>query len=58
MAQVTYEIRKAEAMSYLETTRTMRVHGKIRAVVIQNGRTKRAAIYTNGAAEEIGAERS
>ncbi len=58
VAQVTYEIRKAEAMPYLETTRTMSKYGKIRAVVIQNGRDKkRAAIYTNGAAEEIGAER-
>jgi hypothetical protein len=36
----------------------MSKYGKIRAVVIQNGRDKkRAAIYTNGAAEEIGAER-
>jgi len=58
VAQVTYEIRKAEAIPYLETTRTMSKYGKIRAVVIQNGRAKkRAAIYTNGAAEEIGAER-
>jgi len=58
VAQVTYEIRKAEAIPYLETTRTMSKYGKIRAVVIQNGRDKkRAAIYTNGAAEEIGAER-
>ena len=57
MAQVTWEIRKAEAIPYLETTRTMSKHGKIRAVLIQNGRDKkRAAIYTNGAAEEIGAE--
>src|SRR5208337_1977343 len=58
VAQVTYEIRKAEAIPYLETTRTMSKYGKIRAVVIQNGRDKkRAAIYTNGAAEEIGADR-
>ena len=58
VAQVTYAIRKAEAIPYLETTRTMSKYGKIRAVVIQNGRDKkRAAIYTNGAAEEIGAER-
>jgi hypothetical protein len=36
----------------------MSKYGKIRAVVIQNGRDKkRAAIYTNGAAEEIEAER-
>jgi len=58
VAQVTYEVRKAEAIPYLETTRTMSKYGKIRAVVIQNGRDKkRAAIYTNGTAEEIGAER-
>jgi len=58
VAQVTYQIRKAEAIPYLETTRTMSKYGKIRAVVIQNGRDKkRAAIYTNGAAEQIGAER-
>src|SRR6266849_2687930 len=58
VAKVTYEIRKAEAIPYLETTRTMSKYGKIRAVVIQNGRDKkRAAIYTNGAAEEVGAER-
>ncbi len=58
VAQVTYEIRKAEAIPYLETTRTMSKYGQIRAVVIQNGRDKkRAAIYTNGAAEEVGAER-
>jgi hypothetical protein len=58
VAQVTYEIRKAEAIPYLETTRTMSKYGKIRAVVIQNGRDKkRAAIYTNGTAEEMGAER-
>jgi transposase len=58
VAQVTYEIRKAEAIPYLETPRTMSKYGKIRAVVIQTGRDKkRAAIYTNGTAEEIGAER-
>src|ERR1022692_226833 len=58
VASVTYEIRKAEAIPYLETTRTMNKYGKIRAVVIQNGRDKkRAAIYTNGTAEEISAER-
>jgi transposase len=58
VAQVTYQIRRAEAIPYLETTRTMSKYGKIRAVVIQTGEDKkRAAIYTNGAAEEIGAER-
>lgn len=49
---------QAEAIPYLETTRTMNKYGKIRAVVIRNARdNKRAAIYTNGPAEEIGAER-
>src|SRR5207253_39534 len=58
VAEVTYEIRKAEAIPYLETTRTMNKYGKIRAVVIESGRDKkRAAIYTNGTAEELGAER-
>ncbi|MHC1765068.1 MAG: putative transposase [Verrucomicrobiia bacterium] len=58
VAQVTYEIREAEAIPYLETMRTMSKYGKIRAVVIQSGKDKkRAAIYTNGAAEEIEAER-
>jgi hypothetical protein len=58
MARVTYEIQKAEAIHYLETTRAMNKYGKIRAVVIQSGADKkRAAIYTNGSAEEIGAER-
>jgi len=58
VAHVTYEVRKAEAIPYLETTRTMSKYGKIRAVVIQNGEDKkRAAIYTNGSAEEIGGER-
>ena len=55
VARVTYEIRKAEAIPYLETTRTMSKYGKIRAVVIQNGEDKkRAAIYTNGAARKSG----
>lgn len=58
VAQVTYEIRKAEVIPYLETTRTMSKYGKIRAVVIQNGTDKkRAAIYTNGTAGDIAAER-
>jgi transposase len=58
VAHVTYEIRQDETIPYLETTRTMSKYGKIRAVVIQNGKDKkRAAIYTNGTAEEIGAER-
>jgi transposase len=58
VAHVTYEIRKAEEIAYLETTRTMNKYGKIRAVVIQSGADKkRSAIYTNGSTEEIGAER-
>jgi hypothetical protein len=58
VAHVTYEIQKTEAISYLETTRSMSKYGKIRAVVIQSGGDKkRSAIYTNGAAEEIGAGR-
>ena len=58
VACVCYRVQKAEAVKYLETTRTMKKYGKIRAVVIQSGRDKqRAAIYTNGREEEIGAER-
>jgi len=58
VAHVTYEIRQAETIPYLESTRAMSKYGQIRAIVIQNGKDKkRAAIYTNGAAEEIGAER-
>jgi transposase len=58
VARVTYAIQKPEAIASLETTRAMSKYGKIRAVVIQTGADKRrAAIYTNGSAEEIGAER-
>ncbi len=58
VAHVAYQIQKAEDIPYLETTRLMSKYGKIRAVVIQSaGDKKRCAIYTNGAAEEIGAER-
>lgn len=58
VAHVSYEIQKTEDIAYLETTRAMSKYGKIRAVVIQNARDKkRSAIYTNGGAEEIGAER-
>jgi len=57
-AHVSYEIRKAEDIPYLETTRPMSKYGRIRAVVIQSGAgKKRAAIYTNGTVEEIGGER-
>ena len=58
VARVTYEIQKPEEIAYLETTRAMSKYGQIRAVVIQSGADKRrSAIYTNGSAEEIGAER-
>jgi hypothetical protein len=58
VARVTYQIRKAKEIKYLETTRIMSKYGKIRAVVIQGGGEQhRSAIYTNGTAEEIGAER-
>ena len=57
VAHVTYEIKKAEDIPYLETTRVMSKYGKIRAVVIQSvPDKKRSAIYTNGPAQEIGAE--
>lgn len=57
VAHVTYEIKKAEEIPYLETTRVMSKYGKIRAVVIQSGPDqKRSAIYTNGPEQEIGAE--
>jgi hypothetical protein len=58
VVRVTYQMQEAEDIHYLETTRSMSKYGKIRAVVIQSGEHKqRAAIYTNGAAEEIGAPR-
>jgi hypothetical protein len=58
VVRVTYQIQEAEDIHYLETTRSMSKYGKIRAVVIQSGAHKqRAAIYTNGAAAEIGAPR-
>ena len=58
VVRVTYQIQEAEEMHYLETTRSMSKYGKIRAVVIQSGGDKqRAAIYTNGTADEIGAAR-
>ena len=57
-AHVSYEIRKAQDISYLGTTRPMNKYGKIRAVVIQSrADKKRAAIYTNGSVEEISGER-
>ena len=58
VARVIYEIQQTEAIPYWETTRSMSKYGKIRAIVIQSGADKkRSAIYTNGGAEEIGAER-
>jgi transposase len=58
VARVAYAIQKPERIAYLETTRAMSKYGKIRAVVIQSGADhKRSAIYTNGSAEEIAAER-
>jgi len=58
VAHVTYQIQEAEDIHYLETTRSMSKYGKIRAVVIQSGGNKqRAAIYTNGTADELGAPR-
>lgn len=58
VARVTYAIQQPEAIAYLETTRAMSKYGKIRAVVIRSGTDKkRSAIYTNGSAEEIAAER-
>ena len=58
VVHVTYQIQKTKEIHYLETTRSMSKYGKIRAVVIQSGRDKRrAAIYTNGSADEIGAPR-
>lgn len=56
--RVVYQIKKPETIRYFQTTRTMSKYGKIRALVIQSGREKkRAAIFTNGTEEEIGAER-
>ncbi len=58
VARVTYQIRETEEIRYLETTRSMSKYGKIRAVVIQSAKDqKRAAIYTNATAEEIGGAR-
>ena len=56
--KVFYEIRKPEAIRYVEMKRTMNKYGKIRAIVIQSGKQKRrAAIYTNASAEELDAQR-
>ena len=55
----THQIQESEEIRYLETERAMSKYGKLRAIVIQSGEDKqRAAIYTNGRQEEIGAERS
>ncbi|MCG2740587.1 MAG: helix-turn-helix domain-containing protein [Syntrophaceae bacterium] len=56
--KVFYAIRKPEEIRYVEMDRTMNKYGKIRAIVIQSGKQKkRAVIYTNASAEELGAER-
>ena len=58
VARVIHQIQKPEEIRYLETERSMSKYGKIRTIVIQSGENKqRSAIYTNGAHEEIGAER-
>lgn len=58
VARVTHQIQKPEEIRYLETERSMSKYGKIRTIVIQSGEDpQRAAIYTNGVQEEIGAER-
>jgi hypothetical protein len=58
VVQVKYQIQRTKEIRYLETTRSMSKYGKIRAVVLQSASDeKRAAIYTNATAEEIGAER-
>jgi hypothetical protein len=58
VARVTHQIQKPEEIQYLETERSMSKYGKIRTIVIQSGENQqRSAIYTNGAHEEIGAER-
>jgi hypothetical protein len=55
---VPYEIKKPEAIQYLETERTMNKYGAIRTIVIQSGGEKmRSAIYTNAEREELKAER-
>lgn len=56
--KVFYAIRKPEEIRYVEIKRTMNKYGKMRAIVIQSRKQKRrAAIYTNASAEELGAER-
>jgi hypothetical protein len=58
VVRVKYQIQETEEIRYLETTRSMSKYGKIRAVVIQSASDpKRAAIYTNATAEEIGGAR-
>jgi transposase len=58
VARVLHQIQEPEEIQYLETERSMSKYGKIRAIVIQSGEgQQRSAIYTNGAQEEIGAER-
>jgi hypothetical protein len=56
--KVRYEIQDSREVKYFQTERTMNKFGVIRAIVIQSGKNKkRSAIYTNGKANEIGAEK-
>jgi hypothetical protein len=53
---VNYQLQKTEQVSYFETERTMSRYGKIRTIVIRDGRdNRRAAIYTNSTGEEVAA---
>ena len=55
--KVRYEIQGSKEIKYFETERTMNKYGVIRTIVIQRDKDKkRAAIYTNGKVDEIGAE--
>jgi len=54
---VRYKIRKPKKFKYCETERRMPKYGKIRTVVVQReADKKRAAIYTNGKAQELKTE--
>ena len=49
---VEYEIQDEEEIKYFETERMMNKYGKMRTLIIENGRKKqRSAIFTNSAAE-------
>ena len=47
VAHVTYEIKKAEDIPCLETTRVMNKYGKIRAVVVQSVQDKKRAVRSH-----------